>query len=1570
MSRIQDVAHRLTPQDKETFNTIVERCLKQVHQLGGILQKLTISKDDSAFRKGFKVAIGMAEESRIQRIATALKDNVQILTCLNTAPAEKEKPAADERRTSEAPPLYGDSTGVFSVPFIRDSHFVGRDNILLSITEAFGNQNRVAVAGIGGVGKSQVAIEYCYQFKEANPDAHVFWVYGGNIPRFYQGYKRIAQTLALPSWDDPETSILDLVSSWFATTSTTFLMVLDNADNIMHYWPGKYKLADSAVDPATDLSAYLPESKKDHLLLITTRDTRVAGRLAKEGRPIALQNMSKEEATQLFLSKVDGDPHEYDQEHIDGLLNELDYLPLAISQAAAFIEENGISISEYLEALGGDDAEEFLHEELNDSRRDEQSINSVFRTWKMSFDLISQQKARAAELLCLLAMLDRQSIPRSLLKVPEVVTSLGTLQAFNLITARVGSQSFGMHRLVQRFVQLSVKRSGIAQKWKDQALACVSKAYPTEIGVAEWPLCDTLAPHVQIVSRYEYTSTAARLDLAHLLCWAADFDIERGMCEQALRCAHQSLIIFRELVPEMDERLAAATWLYGRLQYYEAKSEDDINAAAETLKRALQISKHPSLNYAESAFELAHLYYDHRNETESLKMGKASFECWKAMEGLSSMRTLDNMEDYAVELAMFGRKEEAIAYWQKIIDLCPGSDASENTKNIYTYRSMASIAEFQGDASMAEIFYTKLITLGEAIYNPEHVHVLEYRICHAEQVMRQGRLKEAIQLGQAILATCKNSSGWQIIASCFQLIAECNRVQCNFNEAEVYHLKLLELLTNMLGRGHQETVDALEACATCFMSNSQPQKAEPLYKEIVNWREAYLDPVHADTIRVLEWYGICLAHQARDTEAEAKFLEIISRQAEVSPHVLENLCASLWNQGKWGALESRCRQALEIEGYDHASAQSGLIVALEQQGKMEEALELRTKFLSYTVIYTPFQLLIFIFAVPRQQLIINGWSAPPLVAAQRLKILCSQIIVVPSKMAGEPNSEIEMLVSHSGANESHKALGTGTYKKGNSEYLSGDVWLWEITGCVVGIVGVVLIYVTLYHYDGKERPQLPFNTTLSPLLSVLATIISTAVSVPLSSGISQIIWLKLRRGSRPLTDIELFQNASKGIVGGLGLIIRGRGGYREFLGVVACLLVFAIGPCTQAALNYKELSGKASIQRCFDGEPWVTVYTALHGALVLDDWNHTSAQDQFLQELNKDCTTGDCDWPTPVSTLAFCSECANITSSISKSCVGNVSDVYGDPCTFSLPNGLSIQNNETSVTWLNTTSILNFNESKEAGRTNAFTINYQNWDDSYIAFLAILGYTTGFSVQGSDYVVRRNPQDPEAVECIVYWCVQGYNTTIKNSTLSQNLTTSWHQGTKPTNYSADNQLVFSPPESEWSSLGLTKPTNFTASSEITNSFGVWITAAFSGSITEPVNNEAPDYILVSFWDVEIDTFPQLLTYAFSSMTNSLRAQCPTNTSAIGIANNVKSVVDVRWAWLAQLAATVVLASVFLALVIWGSGREGVDAWKGSTLALLFHGRNIGGVAEMKERGKRVHASLVPGDEGNRLDFKI
>ena len=733
----------------------------------------------------------------------------------------------------------------------------------------------------------------------------MLWVYGGSIARFYQGYRRIAELLEIPGWDDLAAIIVELVRSWLSKTSHDYLLVIDNADNIEHWFPRKYKSGGPLDDPLNNLSKFLPQGAENGQVLITTRDDRVADRLTEEKQPISLQPMSDQEGQSLFVSRIGEKELDVSEANIRDLVRELDHLPLAISQAAAFIKKDPVSIADYMEALRKEGAEEdeYLHEELYDSRRDEESVNCVFRTWKISHDEIKRLKPRAAELLSLLSMFDRQSIPKSLLKMPEVTTSLALLQSFNLVSARAGSRSYQLHRLVQRFMRISLQRENEIQKWQEKALACISRDYPTEIGVAEWPVCDALAPHVHTVTGYRYETIEAQLDLAHLLCWAADFDIERGMYVQALTRARRSLSIFQQLVSARDQRLAAATWLYGRLCYYEAKSTSDMDAAADLLRNAFSISTYPSLNFAESAFELAHLYYDQCKAETCLEMGKASFECWEEMEGLSSVRTLDNMHDYALELALLGHERAGIAKWQDIVKRTPSSDASENTKTVYTYRSLAGIAEFQGEAAMAEFFYAQLIVLCEALYNSEHIHVYDYRLSHAEQIMRQGKLEEARNLSEAILESCTNTSEWRITASCLQTIAECYRLEGCYDLELPYRQRTLNLHEGKLGQHHKETVNAVEAMADCYLQSSQHTEARTLLAGILSWRRQNLGQSHADTVRAMECLGILRARQGQDAEAETIYLEMIHQKDATDARLLDKLCKSLWNRSKWKDLE-------------------------------------------------------------------------------------------------------------------------------------------------------------------------------------------------------------------------------------------------------------------------------------------------------------------------------------------------------------------------------------------------------------------------------------------------------------------------------------------------------------------------------------------------------------------------------------------------------------------------------------------------------------------------------------------
>jgi hypothetical protein len=124
--------------------------------------------------------------------------------------------------------------------------------------------------------------------------------------------------------------------------------------------------------------------------------------------------------------------------------------------SAAYISENDIPLEEYLEVfcVGNSEIQDLLSEDLRDHGRDFESQSSIIRTWKVLLDQIRKQKQRAAEILSLIAVLDRQGIPRMLLRRDgerevEFTTAIGTLKAFSLVTAEKGGASFEIARLVQ-----------------------------------------------------------------------------------------------------------------------------------------------------------------------------------------------------------------------------------------------------------------------------------------------------------------------------------------------------------------------------------------------------------------------------------------------------------------------------------------------------------------------------------------------------------------------------------------------------------------------------------------------------------------------------------------------------------------------------------------------------------------------------------------------------------------------------------------------------------------------------------------------------------------------------------------------------------------------------------------------------------------------------------------------------------------------------------------------------------------------------------------------------------------
>ena len=331
----------------------------------------------------------------------------------------------------------------------------------------------------------------------------MFWIHGSGHTRFEESYQKIAERLAFPGLDDTSQQTLVHVRDWLSDEANRpWLLVLDNVDDVeVAFRSTSHSCSGSKKHTHEPLVNWLPRSSVGSML-ITTRDRRLGERLVPGQRPIAVEPFEMKDAKRLLSKRVQLED-DVDEALSHQLLQTLDFLPLAITQATAFLAENGISIAEYLEILQRDDSEmkEFLATDIFDPGRDSDLSNSILQTWKVSFDQIRLQKPLAADILSLMAVLDRQAISDRVLcrgkkTGIDFLTAIGVLKAFSMIKAEPGNKVFSTHRLVQLATQKWLELEGAIDRWQEIALESVCCCVPQTVLYQDWREWETISPHV------------------------------------------------------------------------------------------------------------------------------------------------------------------------------------------------------------------------------------------------------------------------------------------------------------------------------------------------------------------------------------------------------------------------------------------------------------------------------------------------------------------------------------------------------------------------------------------------------------------------------------------------------------------------------------------------------------------------------------------------------------------------------------------------------------------------------------------------------------------------------------------------------------------------------------------------------------------------------------------------------------------------------------------------------------------------------------------------------------------
>ena len=329
---------------------------------------------------------------------------------------------------------------------------------------------RTAIEGLGGVGKTQIALEAAFRVRDAYPDCSVFWVPAVDAISFQNAYLKIGQELGVEGIDEDKADVKALVKTALShRTVGSWLLIIDNADDT------------ELLFGASPLAEYLPFGQKGSILF-TTRNHEVAVRLdIPERNIITTAEMDDIEATMLLRRGIK-ERQMQDTASTTALLDVLAYLPLAIKQASAFMAKTGNSTTRYLDHCRSSDKRliKLLSKDFQDQGRYKTTKNPVATTWLISFDQISQSNRLAATYLKFMCFLAEKDIPLALLPPEdelEVDEAIGTLKAYAFITEREQT-SYDMHRLVRLATQNWLEEEGELKEQVSSALQRLDGVFP------------------------------------------------------------------------------------------------------------------------------------------------------------------------------------------------------------------------------------------------------------------------------------------------------------------------------------------------------------------------------------------------------------------------------------------------------------------------------------------------------------------------------------------------------------------------------------------------------------------------------------------------------------------------------------------------------------------------------------------------------------------------------------------------------------------------------------------------------------------------------------------------------------------------------------------------------------------------------------------------------------------------------------------------------------------------------------------------------------------------------------
>jgi tetratricopeptide (TPR) repeat protein len=579
----------------------------------------------------------------------------------------------------------------------------------------------------------------------------------------------LAKYLRIPGAESPKADILSLVRNWLSQEKEcgTWVMILHDADDFdILFEPSESQGQNSFPG---NLADYIPECQHSSIL-ITTRNKQVANRIVKRLGPlIQILPMGRSESINLLSKILKGG--EYEDKDIEKLADALEYLPLALSQAAAFILENSITIEIYLGLLRDNRTNAF--ELLNDSTNNAEAQSVVTTTWIMSFKQIEQRNPRAVDILSLMAFLDRHGVPADLIRTHDKALSdlefekaCGVLKAFSLIDEKQltihgeNHRTFNMQQLVQRLTrQWLESHDKSSQQWEENALIAVSKVFPPEEH-EDWKKFEIYLPHVQVVLERKIESALGTDTKADLLLHASSYFRVKGYHARAAEMGREAVDIRKQSLGAKHPKTLASLTNLSRILLEQKKINEARELMAEAVVAAESAVEKSNRDMLRAKGHLAALLGIQEKYQNAKRLQKSVVEMSKNALGEDHLDTLLATRDLAVTYGHQKQYDKAEPLFRRVLEIRMGKLGPDHPETLISMLDLAEVLGLQGpekNASKVEVLASQVVEGRKRILGDEHPATLLAMGTLATTYEWQDRWEEAETLREQIRSFNSNS---------------------------------------------------------------------------------------------------------------------------------------------------------------------------------------------------------------------------------------------------------------------------------------------------------------------------------------------------------------------------------------------------------------------------------------------------------------------------------------------------------------------------------------------------------------------------------------------------------------------------------------------------------------------------------------------------------------------------------------------------------------------------------------------------------------------------------------------